>query len=302
MLKKLIILISLFVLVSLCVVTIVVFELNKLPVGSALAGLIIGSIIPFIVSSSQNLSDTNSWKTKQRQLQRGSFINKNTMVRISFAYLFRIKSGNKYLLVQNSRNTGKYQPVGGVYKCSEQEMIKLKNLFHIADDDKIHKDKSSKNDYRMYVKNAYLRKFVKRFDTKADRETICDLSREFQEELISTGILDWNVIKYRYCGRHFAGVQFSDYFQTYELVIADIVEILPTDEQTEDLLKLEKNLDNGQYCFAFEREIKSLGVDPDNGKNEDYIASHSFKVLDKEEANLVEQPKNGGVFTALLRN
>ena len=66
------------------------------------------------------------------------------MVRISFAYLFRIKIDGKYLLVRNTRGTEKFQPVGGVYKLFENEKIELKNLYQVMDDDKISIDESSR--------------------------------------------------------------------------------------------------------------------------------------------------------------
>ena len=63
------------------------------------------------------------------------------------------------------------------------------------DDDKIPIDGSSKDDYRFRMESKYLRRFVKRFNWKKDeREHIENLVREFREELIETGILDWKQI------------------------------------------------------------------------------------------------------------
>lgn len=128
--------------------------------------------------------DTTNWKTSQRKLKRGRFIEDSTIIRISFAYLYRIKIGNKYLLVKNERGTGKYQPVGGVYKLLGKEKMELRNRYQVKDDNKIPLDRSSRDDYRLRLENRYLRKFVKRFDRKAEREQIYNLSREFREELI----------------------------------------------------------------------------------------------------------------------
>ena len=80
-------------------------------------------------SAFQDLSDTTDWKTSQRRLKRGEFIQDDDIIRISFAYLYWIKIGNKYLLVQNTRNTGKYQPVGGVYKLQGEEKTVLQINF-----------------------------------------------------------------------------------------------------------------------------------------------------------------------------
>ena len=144
----------------------------------------------------------NNWKTSQRRLKRGRYVNDDTIIRISFAYLYRIKTGNKYLLIQNARNTGKYQPVGGVYKFTEKEKLYLKNRFQVKDDNMIPIDESSRNDYRLRMENRYLRAFMRRFNGKADRERISNIGREFREELIDSGILKWKHIKYRFCGRH----------------------------------------------------------------------------------------------------
>ena len=64
------------------------------------------------------------------------------------------------------------------------EKIELKNLYHIKDDNKVSIDESSCNDYRLRIESKHLRKFVKRFDKKAERERVDDLSREFMEELV----------------------------------------------------------------------------------------------------------------------
>ena len=106
-----------------------------------------------LLKSIQDFFDDTNWKTTQRKLQRGGLLKGDTLVRISFAYLFRIKSGSEYLLVKNERGTGKYQPVGGVYKMCTEEKIELKRLYHITDDDRIPIDESSRDDYRLMMQN-----------------------------------------------------------------------------------------------------------------------------------------------------
>lgn len=130
------------------------------------------------------------------------------MVRISFAYLFRIKIDNKYLLVKNERGTGKYQPVGGVYKFFDNEKTILMNKFKVVDDSKLPLDNFSKNDYRLFVPCKFLKRFINRFNSSlSSREKIDDLSREFCEELGDA--TDWESIKYRYCGRHYTELSMS---------------------------------------------------------------------------------------------
>ena len=100
----------------------------------------------------QDMFDVLDWQKSQRMLIRGKFITNNTVVRISFSYLYRIKVGDKYLLIKNDRGTDKYQPIGGVYKFEEGEKLILKNKFQIIDDSKIPIDESSYNDYRLRLK------------------------------------------------------------------------------------------------------------------------------------------------------
>lgn len=188
------------------------FEIKDWPVGSSLSGIVLGFSLPGLCHSIQDLLDTTNWKESQRKLKRGGFITDDTIIRISFAYLYRIKISGKYLLVKNERGTGKYQPVGGVYKLKGNEKTELKNRFIIKDDNKVPIDESSRDDYRLRMENQYLRRFVKRFNKKAERERVDDLSREFEEELIKTGIVDWKQITYRFCGRHMTELNFGEHF------------------------------------------------------------------------------------------
>lgn len=104
-----------FVILTLVLVGVIfLFETENWPVGSSVAGILIGFVLPALKNSIQDLGDTTNWKVSQRKLKRGGYITNSTIVRISFAYLYRIKIGNNYLLVKNERGTGKFQPVGGV--------------------------------------------------------------------------------------------------------------------------------------------------------------------------------------------
>lgn len=279
---------------------IILFEINKWPAGSSIAGVVLGLSLPALGHCIQDISDTTNWKTSQRKLERGDFINDDKIIRISFSYLFRIKVGDKYLLVRNSRNTGKYQPVGGVYQLRGNEKAVLKNLYHVMDDDKIPIDESSRDDYRLRLKNKYLRKFMKRFDDKkAERERIENVSREFREELIDTGILRWKKISYRYCGRHITDLRFEEHFQNYELLLADIIELIPTPDQERDL----KNLTNAfseKYRFAKEAQITCLGMDIDSGMLNEWIADHTKKILQEQESQLIKMPGTGNTYTVEL--
>jgi hypothetical protein len=278
---------------------IILFETKGWPAGSSIAGIALGFFLPQLGRSFQDLADTTNWKKSQRKLKRGSYISGDTIIRISFAYLYRIKVDGKYLLVKNERGTGKFQPVGGVYKLKGNEKIELKNRYHIKDDNKVPIDESSRDDYRLRLENKYLRKFVRRFNGKAERERIDNLSREFKEELVDKGIVNWSQITYRFCGRHMTELKFGDHFQTYELLLADVVELLPTMEQEKDLKLLMKQ-HSDQYCFATAEEITSLGVNTITGDLKEYIGVHAKKILQENEGQLMKISGVGKIYTVKL--
>ena len=277
-------------------IVIVVFEIEEWPVGNSIAGIVLGFSLPGLYHSAQDLFDNTNWKSMQRKYERDGVIKKDTVLRISFAYLYRIKIADKYLLVKNARGTGKYQPVGGVYKLSEQEKLKLKNRYQVKDDNKVLIDESSRDDYRLRIENRYLRGFVRRFNKKADRERIDNLSREFVEELVNTGIVDWNSISYRYCGRHTTSLNYSDHFQCYELLLADVVELLPTPEQKKDLISL-MSKPSDLYRFATAEEITCLGINTQTGNLVESIGDHTKKVLQETEGQLSTLSGVGQIFT-----
>ena len=275
------------------------FEIEDWPAGSSIAGIVLGFSLPALYKFIQDLFDTTYWKSSQRKLKRGGFINDNTIIRISFAYLYRIKVGDKYLLVKNERGTGKYQPVGGVYKLLDDEKIELKNRFYVKDDNKISIDKSSRNDYRLRIENKYLRKFVRRFNNKSKREQISNLGREFREELIKKGIVDWKQISYRVCGRHMSEISFSKHFQCYELLLADVVELLPTAEQESDLKHL-LSKQSDTYLFANAEDVVSMGIDTENGVLKETIADHTSKIIEENEGKLMKIHNSGKIYIVNL--
>jgi hypothetical protein len=277
-----------FVLLSgLSLFIIIFFEMKNIPVGSSIAGIVIGISLPELIHSIQDILDTTNWKVSQRKLKRGGYIKDDTIIRISFAYLYRIKIGNHYLLVKNERGTGKYQPVGGVYKLRDNEKMMLRSKFQVKDDNKIPIDRSSRNDYRLRMENRYLRRFVKRFDKVAERERIDDLGREFREELIDKGIVHWDHITYRYCGRHMTEVRYGEHFQIYELLLADVVELLPTRAQEEELERL-LDKPSDKYYFATAEEITSLGVNTEAKQLKETIGDHTTKIIQENEGQLMK--------------
>lgn len=260
---------------------------------------IIGWLITKLKSSIENLQDNENWKASQRKLERGGLLRKDTLIRISFAYLFRIKVDGSYLLVPNNR-TGKLQPVGGAYKFNDKERRYLDDTFSAEDDDCIPINQTTRHDYRLNIKNKYLRDFVKRFNNTNNRENVSDLSREFSEELIKTNILDktvFNEIRYRYVGRHMTEIIRTS-FKPYELLLADIVELELTAEQEEFLRSLKATQSN-DYLFANGHQIRNYGIEIGTENLEDSIANHSWKILTESSDELIKK-ENTNVFTVLI--
>ncbi|HLR52497.1 MAG TPA: hypothetical protein VK072_06435 [Candidatus Avamphibacillus sp.] len=299
---KILKMLSLLFISIICVSSIIYFETNSNSIGSILGSLFAGLLLPYLFSSIVDLSDNKNWKSSQRKLKRAGLLQKETLIRISFAYLFRIKIDGRYFLVQNTR-TKKYQPVGGAYKFNEKEANYLAEYIPVESDDRIPVDKITKQDYRLLVKSKDLRRFVKRFDKTPSRENITDLSREFAEELFTTNILDKNTfgaLSYRYCGRHMTNVEYGNVFNHYELLLADIIEVQLTTKQ-EDLFRKLMEKDCNKYHFAQSNEIKSYGVvGYGTDKLTDDIANHTPKILSENTDKLIMRNKHKEIITVQM--
>ena len=273
-----------------CLFFVCIFMKNSIV--SDLSNTFFGISIHYLLSSLIDLSDNESWKNSQRKLKRAGLIHNETKIRISFAYLFRIKVDGKYFLVQNSR-TKKYQPVGGAYKLTPEEAQYLSEEIPVENDDRIPIDTTTRGDYRLYVKNKDLRKFIKRFDETPYRENINNLSREFDEELFSTNILDketFGDLSYKYCGRHITDVEYGNFFDCYELLLADIVEVILNDEQEQLFRDLMEKSDK-RYMFATFSEIKTGGVKHGTSDLKDNIANQASKILSENSDILINKSK-----------
>ena len=260
------------------------YEVKSIPVGTMLGSLGAGIVIPYLLQSIVDLTDNTNWKTSQRKLKRAGLLQKDTVIRISFAYLFRIKVDGKYFLVKSPR-TKKYQPVGGAYKFYAEEAAYLRDNIPVENDNRIPVNEITKQDYRLLVKNKDLRKFVRRFNKTTN---ITDLSREFIEEIFSAGILNketYGTLSYKFCGRHMTDVAYGSVFGHYELLFADIIEVQLSDRQ-EQLFRELSRVKSDKYRFATADEIKALGVKYNTNDMSDNIGNHTFKVLNENSDKL----------------
>jgi len=178
-------------------------------------------------------------------------------IRLSIAYLYRIKVDNEYLLVK-SRTRQYYQPVGGCYKTLPGSKKVFEEL-NVKPDRIIETEKGiAKNDLRVDVKGKNVLNFLRWFDSKKDREI--SPWREFCEELISENILPWE--QFRYIDYEFkkkvqspiinldSGGKGIFVFEIYDLVIND--EQLP-------ILKNLKEKQSEKYIWVTDNVIQTLG-------------------------------------------
>lgn len=135
---------------------------------------------------------------------------RNTSIRLSISYLYRIKINDKYLLVK-SNHDGNWQPVGGVYKTLPGSE-KIFEELNVQPDRVFQTEKGiAKCDLRVHVNGKNVIPFLRWFDSGEDRE----LSpwREFCEELITTT----NILKadnFRYINYKYKEMECE--FQTFQ--------------------------------------------------------------------------------------
>ncbi|MFI1293093.1 hypothetical protein ACH4VM_32405 [Streptomyces sp. NPDC020792] len=197
-------------------------------------------------------------------------------VRISAAYLFRIKLDDKYLLVRGTRFPH-YQPAGGVFKFSAQGQSFLVSIGAL-DDDLVAIDEKSKSDLRIRLLGRHLAKFYAWFDGRRGRED--SPWREFYEELVVTSILPSGTFPYilhDYQGRIVDKIRYSPHADSLEVLIADIYELLPNSEQ-EQALRDTFSSNREDYSWFTRNAIERRGALP-GATSATPIAEHAQKIL-----------------------
>ena len=186
------------------------------------------------------------------------FLYRKKEIRLSLAYVYRIKINGKYLLIK-SRTRDYYQPIGGVYKTLPNSKIIFDHL-EVRSDRLIETSHGiAKGDLRVYVKGINVIEFLEWFDSKKDRET--SPWREFCEELITTNYLPWN--EFRFIDYEFKGTVKTPIVKLDSgdkgMFMYDVYDLLPNDVQTPILEKRlnEGNTDN--YLWVDEYLISRLG-------------------------------------------
>ncbi|TKB99146.1 SMODS-associated NUDIX domain-containing protein [Pedobacter cryophilus] len=195
---------------------------------------------------------------------------KDKEIRFSLSYLIKIQipETDKYLLVLNRRIDKQLQPVGGVYKRHGDD--RLFNSWDYRPDTfkkGLGTDTISNQDLRFRIPGKHAVKAIKWFEEGKEREI--SINREFDEELINTKILDEHIFKninYKHLKRFSKNLVWSEYHNCYEILIYDIFEFLPSQEQAlalKDLNKIPNNLANG-YAIVECDQIEQLRYCEDN--------------------------------------
>lgn len=178
-------------------------------------------------------------------------------VRLSFSYLIRIKINNRYLLVRSNSRKNIFQPVGGVYHIDNPDEIKKKTGFY--------RDGTPGDpcDIRGKIKGRNIKKFIKWFNKKKDRE--CNPFREFKEEMIDTNIFPIELfneenLNFTYYDTFYKGVYPDEFYNIKSLLRFDIYDLNLTLEQYEFIDKLK----NRNIKLASYEEIVTFGVTKDH--------------------------------------
>ncbi len=185
---------------------------------------------------------------------------RNTEIRISIAYLYRINVDGMYLLVK-SRLRNSFQPVGGAFKTLPGSEAIFKKL-NVKPDRLIETEKGiAKGDLRVHVKGINVIEFLEWFNSKEDRET--SPWREFCEELISTKILPWQ--PFRYIDYKFQGTVQSPIITLDTggkgMFVFEIYDLVINDEQKPVLQELIKQGNKDEYIWVDDYLIQRLGHD-----------------------------------------
>ena len=191
-----------------------------------------------------------------------SLIRWNKNIRLSCAYLFRIRYNNKYLLIRGNR-IDQYQPIGGVYKYYDS-FNGLKENLELKDESESHFYENG--DLRLVTTGKHLVKFLDWFDTKKNREIT--VIRELIEELEPSGISIENLIKQsqiEYLKSVKEPITFSTHFQIDELKIFEIFEVKIPKEILDDVLKSEHYLPVKaeyieKFCFTKDGLSKKISA------------------------------------------
>jgi len=203
----------------------------------------------------------------------------NQHIRVSIAYLFRIKVDAHYLLIKGQR-IDQFQPVGGVYKYYPEEIRELFTKLDVRDDKFMPIDDSSRDDLRIRVPGRHLLTFIDWFNSEKNRET--EQQREFYEELVKPGYLstafDRVTPLYRYTV--WRSLIKSPYSGLTELMVYQVFDLRLTAAQEAELKALQQRQIK-ELRWVTEEQIKRLGNDQLAHVDQFRIGQHACYLLSR---------------------
>ncbi|MFE4174228.1 hypothetical protein ACFRR7_19625 [Streptomyces sp. NPDC056909] len=233
------------------------------------AGLSVGLFVPVVDEIAQNWGNIrNLWYSVRYR---------NRSIRVSTSYLFKIYIDGKYLLIRGNRYRNQFQPVGGVHKVSPQGNATL-SAMGVTDDDLIPLDAVSYGDLRVRVPGKRIFQFFQWFDSRQGRED--SPWREFQEELLAINILPQTKfphIMHNYLRREVDSIRFSEWAEEMEILVADIYELVPNQEQ-EDALRQLAAYGHPDIVWVSSQQIKRRGASSGQPQTIE-ISAHSRRIL-----------------------
>lgn len=206
------------------------------------------------------------------------FFNLFRETRISAAYLYRIKVGSDYMLVEGRRFPRQYQPVGGVYKVFPESCDTPRSV-RLGVDPILKEDATGENDLRGTVPKMGLLPFLEWFEKGVGRE-VCGW-REFYSELIEPGILSGE--KFSHCSYkkvdRIYKYRRNKKWKIDELFIFDVLELVLNEEQRGKLEGL-RGREDSRTRFANPQLIQHNGVGADDSCQRYEIADHARWMID----------------------
>jgi SMODS-associated NUDIX domain/Patatin-like phospholipase len=237
----------------------------------------------FLVSSNieSGRQLTITGQTSKISLNLPSDLRGETEIRFSISALVRIEIGGQLLLVKG-RRIEQYQPVGGVLKVYHDAKKKLVKL-GIKDDSKFPIDPDSVGDLRVFVPWRSAEAFIKWYLEGTGRET--SPWREFYEELLEPGIFspdNFRTPAFDRIGTRVEGVRWSEHFQCYEVLIAELFSLVPTHKQGVELEALCVGTTRPDLIWASPATIRARGYEESTKTQANRISEHSTWLLDAE--------------------
>ncbi|MER5203804.1 hypothetical protein [Streptomyces sp. NPDC002825] len=245
------------------------FYISNSTIVNMTAGLSVGLLIPIADEIGQNWGQIRHVWYSIRYRRR--------VIRVSTSYLFRIIIDGKYLLIRGARYAHQFQPIGGVHKVSPQGSSSL-HAMGVTDDDLIPVDPARYGDIRVRVPGKMIAKFFRWFDSRQGRED--SPWREFQEELVATGILsasNFPHIMHNYLRREVDPIRYSEYADSLEILVADIYELIPNQDQENELRQLAAS-NHPDLVWVSSQQIRRRGATPGQPQSIE-IAAHARRLL-----------------------